>query len=948
MASAIFKTTQNAISQNIHLHFSPKNSKSITKQSIPAVVVKLCSENRLKEAVGNLDFIPKEGLSAEKTQIYDCLLRSLASERDLILARKVYDHMVGSNLHRNVYFGTRIVHMFVECGSLVDAMDAFEGVEGKNLWFWSVILDGFCRKGLFDEALMLFRDFGTAHLRADGFVLNSVLRACGGSRNLQLGREVHGFVYKSGYKSDVFLSNCLVDMYGKCGCIGDARKLFDKMLHRDVVSWNTMLKGYSRAEDFDGFAGLVTEIEAGGVKPNLITWNTIISGYAVYGYAKEALDCFFKMQKMGMKPDVVSCNALISALARCGYFEEALELVRQMRNVGLEPDIASWTTLIGAYVNFGFLKEALSLFSQVQFSEMVLDEMVFSSVLKACAGLGALRQGREIHAFIVRNGFMIEAFLSASLVHMYTKCGKLDDAHRLLFKNNIVSWNSLIGGYVKKGDVEEAKELFQSLQSESLKPDLVSWNIMIDCNAQEGNTKGALDMLDRMQSVGVSPDSISWNSIIKGYAKGRQTDDAVQIVNRMESSGFKPNTGTWNTLISNHVNHGYGEEALQTFQLMKKCGIEPDGITISCILRACALLGASRIGKSVHGWIMRRSIKDKYITSALLEMYIKSDDLGTAWELFARTCDKNLVLWNGMISGFAKSGKLREAHRLLGKVRMAKLKPDVISWTAVLSGYIKSGNADTALEILCQMWQSGVRPDPIAITAASTACAKLGMLESGKEIHGFSITTGLEKDPSVQAALISMYFKCGSINEAVCIFERAPHNNTLIWNSMISGYVMHGRGKLAISLFRRMQNEGVDANSITFFGVLSACCQTNLVVEDWQCADTLLQDFGSLCHGGQYAEMVDIARDICTLEDGYLEHCGLLPSIYEAAKKFDGCVANSETRTKQSGLTKIPQPSWIYINRKRHRFDGGILHSEVDGTCEVFNALNQQMREASL
>ncbi|XP_077226964.1 pentatricopeptide repeat-containing protein At1g19720-like [Tasmannia lanceolata] len=948
MASAILKIPQNSLSQNTHHWFSSKNPKLVKKQGIPSDLIKLCSENRLKEAVGALAFIQNVGNSPATKRIYGYLLHSVASQRDLVLAKKVYDHMTSSNLHRNVYFATKIVFMFVKCRSLGDAYEVFEGVKDKNLHLWSVMLNGFCGNGRFDEALRVFCDFSATHLKADGFVLSSVLRACGGSGNLRLGREIHGFVYRSAYECDVFVGNCLVDMYWKCGCIDNARAVFDRMPKRDVISWNSILKGYSEKDDFDGFVRLVEAMEGEGVKPNLITWNTMISGYAVYGRSKEALNCFYKMQSAGVKPDLVSCNALISGLAKNGYFEEALKLFRQMRTVNLEPDIVSWTTLIKGYASLGFLKEALSLFSQVQCAGFVLDELVISVVLKACGGLQALKQGKEIHGYIIRNCFFIGTYLCVSLEHMYAKCGKLDLARKLLSNKNIVSWNTLISGYMQNGNVDEAKEIFHHLESEPLKPDLVSWNMMIDCHAQEGNINGALDTLDRMQSAGISPDLVSWNSLIKGYTKNRQINDAMHLLNRMESLGFKYNSASWNTLISNHVNHGDGEEALKVFQLMKNHGVKPDVITVSCILHACALLRALQLGKSVHGWIIRRNTIDKYINSALIQMYISSDDLGSARKLFPRTYGRNLVMWNGMISGLAKSGKLNEAQRLLHEMRSAKLKPDVISWTAIMSGYIDHGNADIALEIWSQMWQSGVKPDPISVTAASTACARLGMLDTGKEIHGFSITTGMERDPAVQASLITMYSKCGNIKEAVCLFESAPHKSTVVWNSMISSYVMHGHGELAISLFQRMQNEGAVANSITFIGVLSACCQMNFSVQDWGSCDVMLQDSGFKHDQRNYAQMANVAKNIFKLDDGYLESCGLLRSKYAKANAVDGCASKFRTGIKEPALVKSLQSSWIYIKRKRHRFDEGVSDSEINSTLDAFNALNRQMIEAGL
>lgn len=407
---------------------------------------------------------------------------------------------------------------------------------------------------------------------------------------------------------------------------------------------------------------------------------------------------------------------------------------------------------------------------------MLQDEHIFCTVLKACAGLEALEQGREIHGYIIRNELTVRAFLRASLVHMYVKCGKLDNGRKLLSHNDIVSWSTLISGYMQNGNVEESKELFHLLQSRCL-PDLVSWNIMINCRAEEGNTDGSLGKLACMQAAGILPDSVSRNTLIRGYATCKQIGDAMQLLSQIDSPSSKQNPDSWNTLMSNHINHGDGEEALQVLHLMRSHGVELDAITFTCILHARALLGALQIGQSVHGRMIQSNTIDKYINDGFLEMDIKSDDLGTAWKLLARIGERNLVMWNGMISGSARSGKPCAAHRLLHKMQGEKLIPNVISWTTILSGYTKCGNADRGLEIWCQMRLSGFQLDPYSVTAALKACAKSGMVCCRREIHGFSITYGLDKNPSVQAGLITMYFKCGSIKEAVSLFESAPHDS---------------------------------------------------------------------------------------------------------------------------------------------------------------------------
>ncbi|KAJ8621667.1 hypothetical protein MRB53_030196 [Persea americana] len=281
----------------------------------------------------------------------------------------------------------------------------------------------------------------------------------------------------------------------------------------------------------------IQAFEVVGVK-NLWLWSVILNALCRNGCFEEQFEKFESGER---------------ALSRSRYFEEALELIRQMQNLGLQPDVASWTTLIGGYVGFGYLKEAVSLFSKLQYSGLLQDEHMFSTVLNACAGLEALIQ---------------------------------DDASKLLSHIDIVSWNTLISEYMQKGNIVEAKRLFQKLQSRYLKPDLVLWNIMINCDAEEGNTEGALGVLARMQAARISPNAVSWNTLIKGYVRSKQIGHAMQLLSRIDSPSFEQNPGSWNTLMTNHINHGDGEEALHVFHLIRNHGVQPDAIIFTCILHA--------------------------------------------------------------------------------------------------------------------------------------------------------------------------------------------------------------------------------------------------------------------------------------------------------------------------------------------------------------------------
>jgi pentatricopeptide repeat protein len=139
-----------------------------------------------------------------------------------------------------------------------------------------------------------------------------------------------------------------------------------------------------------------------------------------------------------------------------------------------ERDVVSWNAMIAGYAQNGQDSEALALFRQMQMSGVKLNSVTIVSVLPACTHLAALQQVKSIHDYIIRTGIEVDAFVGSALISMYAKCGSLKIAHVVfegVSQRALVLWNSLIGGYVQNGHVDESLNLFRQMQLQGLKPD---------------------------------------------------------------------------------------------------------------------------------------------------------------------------------------------------------------------------------------------------------------------------------------------------------------------------------------------------------------------------------------------------------------------------------------------------------------------------------------------
>lgn len=225
--------------------------------------------------------------------------------------------------------------------------------------------------------------------------------------------------------------------------------------------------------------------------------------------------------------------------------------------------------------------------------------------------------------------------------------------------------------------------------------------------------------------------------------------------------------------------------------------MKPDFFTIVSVLQACSHSGSIRNGKGIHGYIIKSEFASNgFVESALVKMYAKCGSVEVARQLFDQMFQRDLISWNAMIVGNAENGHPNEALRLFR-----------------------------------QMQLEGLMPDSNTIASVLPACVSLGTIQQGKEIHEYIIKSGLESDAFVMSALIDMYCECGSVDIAQRVFDKMSKRDVVVWNTIISGYGMHGHGKDALKLFYQMQQEGLKPVHVTFISVLSACSHADLVDE---------------------------------------------------------------------------------------------------------------------
>eukprot|EP01018_Ginkgo_biloba_P008758 Gb_27491 [translate_table: standard] len=712
-----------------------------------------------------------------------------------------------------------------------------------------------------------------------------------------------------------------------------------------------------------------------GIQPGSYIYASLLQGCVNMKALPEGKLVHAHIIQTGFNPDVFLATKLVIMYAKCGSLMHAHLLLDQMP----EKNAVSWTVIIAAYTRHGFDEEALTLFYQMQRTGIQPDQFTFASVLPAFANLASLEQGKEIHEHIHRSGFHSNLYVESALIDMYVKCRSIDNARKVFDKmpeRNVVSWTALIAGYAQNGYVDEALELFWKMP----RRDLVSCNVMIAGYAQNGYVDEALKLFQEMPER----DAVSWNAMIAGYAQNGFLDDALKLLQKMPEQ----NLVSWNTMIAAYAKHGRGDEAVSLFYEMQQRGIQPDQLTFVSALSACANLASLEHGKKIHEFMNGTGFQcNVLVGSALVDMYAKCASVENARNVFDRMPDRNVVTWNIMIAGYAQNGHVDEALELFIKMP----ERNVVSWNAMVAGYAHNGRYYDALKLFQQMQLTGLKPNLTTIASVLPACANLAPLQQGKEVHKDIIKSGFQSDVIVGSALVDMYAKCGNIEDAHRVFDSMPKRDVVSWTAMIVGYAMHGRGEEAIQLFEQMQHYGTKPNHVTLVGVLSACCHAGLVDDGWRYFDQMSRDYHITPTVEHYCCMVDLlgraghldeAQDFinkmpikpdaavwgsllggcrihantelgeraadCLLESDpkNAAHYVLLSNIYAASGRWDD-IEKLRKIMKDRRIKKMPGCSWIEVNNKVYAFVvGDKSHPQMKHIYAKLDSLSGQMKDA--
>ncbi|KAK3034745.1 hypothetical protein RJ639_032698 [Escallonia herrerae] len=501
---------------------------------------------------------------------YATVLESCRSSR---LGKQVHAHTLKNGFQGHEFVETKLLRMYGKCGCLDDAVQLFEKMSTRNLYSWTAILNVCIDNGLFEEGLLLYQGLLMEDLELDFFVFPVVLKISSGFGRVELGKQLHGIVIKNGFVSNTYVGNALIDMYGKCGSLDDAFIVWNNMVEKDRVSWNTIITACAaNGMVLEALEFLHRMSFEDGLAPNLISWSAVIGGFSQNGYDEEAIETLRRMQAARIEPHAQTLASVLPACARL----QSLSLGKAIHGYSTRHRFMTNSFvvngLIDVYRRCSDMESCFKIFSKFS----VKNEVSFNTMIVGYCENGDISYAKEL----------------------------FDQMEVAGVKRGIISWNSMISGYVDNSMFNEGLGMFQDLlMQEDIETDSFTLGSALAACANMGSLNQGKEIHSHAVIRGLQSnpyvagalvevyckckdlkaaqsafddvaerDIATWNALISGYARCNQMENVQINLQKMKEDGYDPNVYTWNGIIAGHVENGLNESALQLFSEMQSSG----------------------------------------------------------------------------------------------------------------------------------------------------------------------------------------------------------------------------------------------------------------------------------------------------------------------------------------------------------------------------------------
>ncbi|KAK4342297.1 hypothetical protein RND71_038113 [Anisodus tanguticus] len=502
------------------------------------------------------------------------ILSGFVGELGLVLGEQVHGVVVKNGLNFAVSVSNSLINMYAKCSDIRMAEKMFEGVPVKDVVSWNTMVSAIAKGERVEKALVVFMKMCVSGVLPNDTTYVSVLNCCTSQQFRLLGESIHAKVIQRKFECDVYVGSALLDFYVKCDKLDDAHVCFDEISEKNVVSWNTLMLGFSSKGSSQAILFIRQMIHSGchptefsfsiavkssellevlqlhslsvkmGYIDNYYVSSSLISSYAKASSVDDALR-FVTTNDMPLS--VVASNMIANIFNRNGQFDKTQELFSDLEN----PDTVSWNILIAACSRNGDYEEVFELLGHMRIARVSPDKYMYVSLFSVCTKLCNLGLGSSLHGLIVKTDFKrCDTFVCNIMIDMYGKCGSLASSVKIfneMTTRNVISWTAIVSALGLHGYAYEALEKFKEMDMTGIRPDKVAFIAVLSACRHVGLVKEGMELFGQMKGkYGVEPDMDHYLIAVDLLARYGYLTEAEQLITGMP---FPPNALIWRIFL---------------------------------------------------------------------------------------------------------------------------------------------------------------------------------------------------------------------------------------------------------------------------------------------------------------------------------------------------------------------------------------------------------------
>nr|AYM00594.1 pentatricopeptide repeat protein [Salvia miltiorrhiza] len=508
-----------------------------------------------KEALSILDDMILEGVKMDSMTVAT-ILSVCAQVNDLLRGMLIHLFVIKHGLEFHVFVSNALISMYAKLGELKCVPNIFDHMYVRDIVSWNSVIAAYEQNNHPYVAIKLFHRMHLNKVQPDLLTLVSLSSCVAQMKDPLCVKSVHGFITRKCWiTEDIVIGNGVIDMYAKLGITDSARKVFERISRKDVISWNTMITGYAQ----NGLAADAVEVyhmmkEHEDLKPNQGTWVAILPAYAHLGALRDGMKIHGQVLKENLELDVFVSTCLIDLYGKCGRLSEAISLFYQVSRETSVP----WNAIISCHGLHGLGDTSLKYFEEMLNEGVKPDQVTFLSLLNACSHSGLVDQGKWCFQVMQQEYEIIPTLKHyGCMVDMFGRAGLLETAYNFIesmpIRPDASVWGALLGACRIHGNVEMGRKASSHL-FELDSQDAGHYVLLSNLYANFGRWEGVNEVrsLARDRGLWKTPgwSSIELNSRVEVFYSGNQSHpqygeilkELGMLNAKIKSLGYIPDT----------------------------------------------------------------------------------------------------------------------------------------------------------------------------------------------------------------------------------------------------------------------------------------------------------------------------------------------------------------------------------------------------------------------